>query len=399
MFCTECGANIDGARFCPSCGKPVQQMNIQPAKCSKCGAELQEGMRFCNQCGTPVGAMNSQTSPVQSAPPMQPKEQAQQSWKARQAEQENQAKQAREAWQAKLNQGNAQQGQSSIQPKEPSAVTQKSTVQPHPKAQPQKKIQKSQTDQGQMGQVPGEVGFDPGMITSMDAASSVGETLLGKISFEEKVKETVAGTPISEFFRGVGGFFGGIFGSIVKPWKLLLAAALTFAWILLDKYQDSPQTLVKIASWLTFAQGGRGRETLPGLVGGLFGKGVTAAAWASIFTGGAGNAVKGISNLFQSGEKKSLVGAIFGAAIGAGLYVLFTGWGLASVGTSMAGVSGALLCLEGIGGKGGWFYNMACAFTAKKQDGVRLVQNGKAVSILAGMATGFVASAAFFALR
>jgi len=36
-----------GAKFCPECGKPLQQV------CSKCGAKVTG--KFCPECGTPAG--------------------------------------------------------------------------------------------------------------------------------------------------------------------------------------------------------------------------------------------------------------------------------------------------------------------------------------------------------
>ena len=46
--CPECGAGMEGgSKFCPKCGKPVNQM----VKCMKCGAMLQPGSKFCPECG------------------------------------------------------------------------------------------------------------------------------------------------------------------------------------------------------------------------------------------------------------------------------------------------------------------------------------------------------------
>ncbi len=47
--CPSCGhGNRVGARFCDSCGSPLE------ARCSQCANTLRAGARFCDSCGTPV---------------------------------------------------------------------------------------------------------------------------------------------------------------------------------------------------------------------------------------------------------------------------------------------------------------------------------------------------------
>ena len=62
--CSQCGAeNKDGARFCESCGAPLQQANQgNPTFCPQCGAQLAPGASFCPSCGYRVGG------PVQNGP-------------------------------------------------------------------------------------------------------------------------------------------------------------------------------------------------------------------------------------------------------------------------------------------------------------------------------------------
>jgi hypothetical protein len=56
--CPACRANVmAGARFCPSCGKPLPKP--EPPKpavafCPSCGAKVKPGARFCAACGTPL---------------------------------------------------------------------------------------------------------------------------------------------------------------------------------------------------------------------------------------------------------------------------------------------------------------------------------------------------------
>ena len=211
------------------------------------------------------------------------------------------------------------------------------------------------------------------------------------------VQALTAGSPMGALFSAVPEFLKGIFGSLLKPWKLILAALMAGLWIFLDKYQASENIIIKVLSFLTFAKGGTDRANLAATLGGYLGKGTVAVALGSLLTGGVGKVVRGIGAAFEPGEKKSIPGAIIGAALGAGLYLAFAGLG-GGTGSIMAGAAGALLCLENAGSQSGWFYKVAGAFTAKAQDGVRQVQNGKAASMLAGMALGFAAAAAVMAV-
>ncbi len=44
--CPSCGATAKaGAKFCPECGKPMQNL------CPKCGKPVKGGMKFCSECG------------------------------------------------------------------------------------------------------------------------------------------------------------------------------------------------------------------------------------------------------------------------------------------------------------------------------------------------------------
>ncbi len=53
--CSSCGnANLEGARFCATCGAPLV------STCGACGAELPAGARFCSACGAPT----SERAPV-----------------------------------------------------------------------------------------------------------------------------------------------------------------------------------------------------------------------------------------------------------------------------------------------------------------------------------------------
>src|SRR5438093_911405 len=61
VLCPSCNhQNRDTARFCESCGAPLE------TRCRSCGAELRPGARFCDSCGT------SSSSAAPPAPASQP---------------------------------------------------------------------------------------------------------------------------------------------------------------------------------------------------------------------------------------------------------------------------------------------------------------------------------------
>ena len=59
MLCKNCGIMLkDGAKFCPSCGSPVEAADAAPAqpaestvKCPSCGTDVKQGAKFCPGCG------------------------------------------------------------------------------------------------------------------------------------------------------------------------------------------------------------------------------------------------------------------------------------------------------------------------------------------------------------
>ncbi len=57
MYCPECGAEADAAKFCPECGADLRGLATSP-DCAACGAEAPEGARFCPECGEPTGAQS-----------------------------------------------------------------------------------------------------------------------------------------------------------------------------------------------------------------------------------------------------------------------------------------------------------------------------------------------------
>lgn len=53
MKCSQCGAELNGNKFCTKCGAPAPQ-ETTGAVCSNCGEPVED--KFCTNCGTPVAA-------------------------------------------------------------------------------------------------------------------------------------------------------------------------------------------------------------------------------------------------------------------------------------------------------------------------------------------------------
>ena len=63
MNCPACGQELrEGARFCDSCGRPVE------ARCPSCDQSVRPGARFCHGCGTALTSSPPQRSPDSRAP-------------------------------------------------------------------------------------------------------------------------------------------------------------------------------------------------------------------------------------------------------------------------------------------------------------------------------------------
>ena len=195
--------------------------------------------------------------------------------------------------------------------------------------------------------------------------------------------------PVSGLFHGIGSFLGGALKIFVKPGALIGTLLLAGLWFALAQFGDPDSEVVKALSWLTFAQGGAGRS-IPGAVCGVLGKGTAAAALISLFSGGLGRFFKGIGAFFAGhGERRSFLSFLFGLVLGAGAYFAFAGPELASADTAMAGIAGAVLSLEALGGGTGKLYELAQSLTSRAENGVRSAVRGRCDGLLTGMTLGF----------
>lgn len=65
--CT-CGYNLKpGLKFCPQCGKPVENEALQ----CNCGKKIEKGVQFCPNCGKKVAELMAQAENMQHGTPQQ----------------------------------------------------------------------------------------------------------------------------------------------------------------------------------------------------------------------------------------------------------------------------------------------------------------------------------------
>ena len=205
-------------------------------------------------------------------------------------------------------------------------------------------------------------------------------------------------SPVRTLLSGAKSLLSGIVGMIKNPKSLIPVLVMATLWIVLPllQWRGTGGAVVKLLSWLTFAEGGVERDGL-GVLGGIVGKGGTAVALGSLFSGGLKSALGGIRSLFskkRQGGSAALL--LIGAAAGIAIDLFCVGAPSASA--TMAGISGALLSLQALGGRSGFLYSVAESLTAGKTDGVRVAQDGKIASLLGGSALGFGAVTAISAI-
>ena len=318
-FCRKCGTETDsGAKFCRVCGYqfgtegrpgsaqvPPEQSIPEAVTCPECGNRINPGAKFCRVCGHRL---------------------------------------EEEEW------------------------TKPAVKQQKPNQRPDVLSFPAAADVEAVPEFKKEVV----QVQQLSAASRPGDFSLGDFFQEEFHEEgdrpaggaagagssSVSGaeeilSPAGAFLGGVKAFFKGITGIFQNRKTLFLTAALAMIWTVLGIFRDSGAAPVKFLSWLSFAEGGLDRSPV-GALGGIAGKGAVAAVFASLFSGGAENALKGIAVLFKGkGEKRSLIYILLGLAAGAALYFVFAGFRTASSGTAMAGIAGVLLSLQALGGRTG----------------------------------------------
>lgn len=232
---------------------------------------------------------------------------------------------------------------------------------------------------------------------TMNASAFVGELDFGELSLPgsvgvSAVSESIS-SPVMGVLGGISSLLSGMLGILKKPSALIGTIILAVFWFVLGQLRDNDSDIVLLLSWLTFSEGGYDRS-VPGMIGGVLGKGTVAAAFLSLFGSGLKNAFKGIMALFTGhGEKRSIIDVLLGIIAGIVIYFAFVGPSHVSEITSMAGVAGALLSLEALGGENGKLYALVNSITSKKSGEVRTAVKGKCDGFLTGLTLGFTLGA------
>lgn len=215
--------------------------------------------------------------------------------------------------------------------------------------------------------VEGELAFEP-----MAAAISLAKPLA-------QVQKAIG--PAASLVRGAAGFFKGIAAAFRDPKTLIIALGAAALWALplvLPSLLDN-----QLFAFLTYGGGGL-KGGLPGLLGGLAGKGLIAYLIASLFHGGFGKIAAGLKQFAASlgGKEQTASGTLF---LGLGIALVlfnFTSYD----GTTQAGMvsaSSLLIALQALGSKNGFLRLFTSSFTKGKNQNAPTVDR-----VLAGFALG-----------
>ncbi len=186
---------------------------------------------------------------------------------------------------------------------------------------------------------------------SFDATSSTGESALGSylIKSSQAIENVIPGPG-----KVVGSFFKTTFATFIenfkKPIKLVPIFILIVIWIVIGILEaaGNTSTLVRVISFLTFANGGMHGGFI-GAIGGIIGKGIYACAFVALF---------GLFNRKEKGEKGSgklnfksvfsfSLNKLFAFILGIGLSMFF-----------FLFISGGATKISFMGGFAAWFVSI-----------------------------------------
>lgn len=383
--CQSCSAEVaDHAKFCRVCGGKLEEivMNKEENPCPDCGNEIPPGAKFCRHCGSKLTKPVERPGVEDDKPAVAPAKPKPPVCVSCGGELNKTSKFCRTC-------GASVSGAIKAEDKLPRSVKQSINPGLHQVAV-----------SSFAPEVPGESVFHPPSIPS--AASG--------FAAESGFREAVAYIgPMKILFSGGWRLFTGFFAALKSPGKLMPGVVLGLIWLAVSTLPALGVTLPgqDMANWLTFAQGGL-RGGVPGAAGGVFGKGVFAAALIGIFK----RTPKRGSHLDKKPPELQKRGGFSLLLIGMGLalilYNFFT-WDN-SLQNSMIGVLAALGTLRAMDRPNGFLNRMVTAlaqgFSPKRMAGhkdVRLLGGGLAtgfalavpMSTIAGPFTGYTLGLVF----
>lgn len=220
---------------------------------------------------------------------------------------------------------------------------------------------------------------------STKALSSKGEMSFGDSDiFYSLYPMSVIGQVLSKSLSG--------FKTIFKNKKrLILILILVVIWVLLIllPFLGFNPLPVKIVSFLTFAQGAASDNPIR-FIGGLFGKGVFAIFFVTLFDGGFKSMINGFKPFIQgikNIKKNQLSYLLIGIGVASILYNFFAGY--AALIKGMVGVSAILLILSALSTQTGFLYKLMVAVTAKRHQNHKSANEHGAKSLMSGLVIGF----------
>ncbi|NLZ28033.1 MAG: zinc ribbon domain-containing protein [Firmicutes bacterium] len=354
-ICSKCGNSLPRtAAFCRHCGTPVQQgadSSPRPLTaavsgdtvCTQCNAVVSPDARFCRRCGTPREIRTTGEPKVESSSQME-----------------------------------------SPQPfSSPGNILETDGIQA-PRGLPinaavRQALRKAEQLSGNvMASTQGDMSFDLSPLPIMNGVKNAAASI------------SAAAGPFKVLLEGFAQLPRNFAAAFRDKKKLALALFFTLIWValtllpLLDIFLPADSLL----SWLTFAQGGM-RGGIPGLLGGIFGKGLFVSMLMDLFNfkknrGKVSTPFKtNISSPFGRGDIGLVIMGIGIALFG---YNLMTGDN--SLQNSMIGIVAAVGSLRSMNTHSGFIHRLLNA-CGQKFSGGRGPGNASLGRFMAGMASGF----------
>ena len=189
-----------------------------------------------------------------------------------------------------------------------------------------------------------------------------------------------------------------------KKWiPALILAVIWFALMLLSILNINHR-VVRIISWLTFANSGLGiygKTGIMEIIGGVIGKGIVAGFMFSLFSSGAiksaGSGLKTMISCFSCKNMGQMSILLLGTGLALVSYNFMAGAAILSM--SMSGIAAFVLLLQALGKETGFLHSFFGGLTASKAEVGMRINTAVVNRIIAGMAAGFALSVPLSALN